>query len=139
MAYLCMNFAAATNDAADHDATIAAPAAMVGFSSREWTVVTLAHKDRALPTKPASRLRRFIAMVFGLPVANPLADERLEVLRVAASRLWRGHAALDDGLLPKPDPSRIQPGASEASAGIHPPERNACLRRNSEAIAVLFG
>ena len=99
MAYLCMNFAAATNDAADHDAMIAAPAAMVGFSSREWTVVTLAHKDRALPTKPASRLRRFIGMVFGLPVANPLADERLEVLRVAASRLWRGHAALDDGLL----------------------------------------
>jgi len=99
MAYLCMNLAAATNDAADHDATIAAPAAMVGFSSREWTVVTLAHKDQALPTKPASRLRRFIGMVFGLPVANPLADERLEVLRVAASRLWRGHAALDDGLL----------------------------------------
>jgi len=44
-------------------------------------------------------LRRFIGMVFGLPVANPLADERLEVLRVAASRLWRSHAVLDDGLL----------------------------------------
>jgi hypothetical protein len=97
MAYLCTNFAAADHRA-DHTAMIAAPAAG-GFSPREWTVVTLARKDRAPATKPPSRWQRLIHSVFGIPVANPLADERLELLRVAASRLWRGHAGLDDELL----------------------------------------
>lgn len=97
MAYLCTNFAAADHRA-DHTAMIAAPAAG-GFSPREWTVVTLARKDRAPATKPPSRWQRLIHSVFGIPVANPLADERLELLRVAANRLWRGHAGLDGALL----------------------------------------
>lgn len=92
MAYLAFDFETVR-------ATAAAPVeadARIAFSVREWQVIHLARRD-GIP-RPASRLMHLSRFVFGVRVANPLADARLETLRQAAARLWRGTLGLDPDL-----------------------------------------
>jgi hypothetical protein len=93
MAYLAFDFepgAAAAAVSLDRDSVAA-------FSAREWQVIRMARTDRV--AGQASRMTRFVRVLFGLRIANPLADPRLEALRTAAARLWQGAASLDQSLI----------------------------------------
>jgi len=94
MAYLAFDFETAPATACAPTAFAPVEAdALAAFSAREWQVIHLARRDRI--ASPASRLTRLARLVFGLRVANPLADSRLEALRAAAARLWRDTHGLD--------------------------------------------
>jgi hypothetical protein len=93
MAYLAFDFdptTAAGSVSLDRDTQVA-------FNPREWQVIRLAQTDRV--ARQGSRLTRLVQLLFGLRVTNPLADPRLETLRMAATRLWHDAAPLDHGLI----------------------------------------
>lgn len=66
-----------------------------GFTRLERLVIQLACKDGAAAVSSVSRFGRVMRQLFGIPRANPLADTRLETLRIAAGSLWHGNAVLD--------------------------------------------
>jgi hypothetical protein len=65
------------------------------FTPLEWQVIRFAAHDDVASLHAASRLRRITHLLFGVRVANPLADVRLETLRRAAVHLWHSNHALD--------------------------------------------
>ncbi len=85
MAYLAFDFAPATTAPTApprHDVEVA-------FTQREWLVIRLARKDRGGNPHRFSRLACLVGLLFGVRPANPLADPKLEALRMAATGLWR--------------------------------------------------
>jgi hypothetical protein len=67
----------------------------IDFTSREWLVIEMARRDGARALPPASRIARLLQNLFGIRIANPLADPRLEALRRAAVQLWHRSPELD--------------------------------------------
>jgi hypothetical protein len=62
------------------------------FSPLEWTVITLARRDRLASLRAPSPLGRAFGSLFGLGRQSALADPRLEALRRIAVHAWhRGY------------------------------------------------
>lgn len=93
MAYLAFDFEAAPTIAS----APVEPDTRIAFSAREWQVIHLARGEKI--ARPTSRLVQWMHILFGLRVANPLADPRLEALREAAARLWPGADMLERPLI----------------------------------------
>jgi hypothetical protein len=71
-----------------------APAATIGFSPLEWSVVALAQRDRMSSLQQPSRVSSALGRVFFGERSNPrLADPSLEALRRVSVFAWhRGYA-----------------------------------------------
>jgi len=83
------------------------------FSSTELRVIDLAERrDATREIRPESRLGRFTEWAFGLQLARPLADPRLESLRHFAS-LASHHA---DAVRPEDVSSFVGAGFSHGQA-----------------------
>jgi hypothetical protein len=63
-----------------------------GFTALEWTVITLARRDRLSSLRAPGALSRAVGGLFGLGRQSALADPRLEALRRIAVHGWhRGY------------------------------------------------
>ena len=54
----------------------------------EWKVVEIARTDGPRSINPDGPIARFLKIFFGLPVARPLANKRVEALRRFCVRAW---------------------------------------------------
>lgn len=61
---------------------------VVGFDTREWSVVRLAREDSISSIRPETGFSRTIRLIFGLERRNPLSSPRLEALRRMAVLSW---------------------------------------------------
>lgn len=59
------------------------------FTPEELSVIDLAKHDGVWSLRPQGRLQRLVAFLFGIELARPLANERLESLRRFAVGIWR--------------------------------------------------
>lgn len=69
--------------------------ALVDFTRQEWLAIEMARRDGIRAAQPGRRLTRFLHVLLGTRLANPLADPRLETLRQAAAHLWHRMPTLD--------------------------------------------
>ncbi len=65
------------------------PAIDPRFTREELAIIDLAQKDGVWSLHGESRLGRVMRVLFGIEVARPLANPRLESLRRLAVRAWR--------------------------------------------------
>ena len=54
----------------------------------EWSVIDMAHAEGPRSANPNAVINRFLSKLFGIAVARPLANERLESLRRFALAAW---------------------------------------------------
>ena len=64
------------------------PATDPRFTREEWSIIDLAEKDGVWSLHGESRLSRVMRWLFGIEIARPLANRRLESLRRLAVRAW---------------------------------------------------
>ncbi len=65
------------------------PATEPRFTREELAIIDLAEKDGVWSLHGESRLGRVVRLLFGIEIARPLANRRLESLRRLAVRAWR--------------------------------------------------
>ena len=62
----------------------------------EWKVVEIARTDGPRSINPDGPFARFLKIFFGLPVARPLANKRVEALRRFCVRAWHWRSDPDE-------------------------------------------
>jgi hypothetical protein len=74
------------------------PAADARFTHEELAIIDLAEKDGVWSLHAETHLSRLMRWAFGIDIARPLANRRLESLRRLAVRAWR-QRPIDRGAL----------------------------------------